>query len=273
MGFDQFSEAWDTVRKVVMMKKGENANPAASEIQGEPLFTRNDANPYKAMGIPHDEATANINRNVLPGETVMVQNTKHDGKDQPDGKGNIDPQPVKDMDKEREKENKAASKDIPKQIHEGLMDFDQFDELKEAESAQQYSHTIEELEQDKTLVQALQDYLGGQPKEAIDALKDTNLKTKFDDLTSTFTDDELSELIANVGETNEGKKDKKKEAEEVATQIATNVLGTAVFLAEKSFADLDDEELDQKYLEAIADDENSKESEELRAEMKKRNLL
>lgn len=116
--FDKFALAWETVQKVVMTKKGENANPAASEIKGEPLFTRNDANPYQAMGIPHDEKTANINREVQPGMKVMVQDTRHDGKDQPDGNGNIDPaKPAKELsDKEKEKEAQKISTAISSEV-------------------------------------------------------------------------------------------------------------------------------------------------------------
>jgi len=59
--YNEFLKARDTAMKTVMTKKGENPNPAAHDIKGEDLYVRNDANPYQAMGIPHDKKLANIN--------------------------------------------------------------------------------------------------------------------------------------------------------------------------------------------------------------------
>jgi hypothetical protein len=59
--YEEFVKARDTAMKAVMTKSGENPNPAAHDIKGEDLYVRNDANPYQAMGIKHDEKLANIN--------------------------------------------------------------------------------------------------------------------------------------------------------------------------------------------------------------------
>jgi hypothetical protein len=72
MGFDNFSKAYEQAGKVIPLKKGENAHPGAHAIQGENLYVRNDANPYKAMGIPHDEAQSDINPKYMNANQVDV---------------------------------------------------------------------------------------------------------------------------------------------------------------------------------------------------------
>ena len=78
--FNEFVKAHETALKVVMTKKDENPNPAAHDIKGEGLYSRNDANPYKAFGIPHDEKTTDINNNANANKTD-VQGKVHDGQD------------------------------------------------------------------------------------------------------------------------------------------------------------------------------------------------
>jgi len=50
--FTEFLKAQDQAMKAVMAKDGQNPDPGAHAIQGEGLYSRNDANPYKAFGIP-----------------------------------------------------------------------------------------------------------------------------------------------------------------------------------------------------------------------------
>lgn len=78
--FNEFVKARDTAMKAVMAKDGVNPDPGAHAIKGEDLYVRNDANPYKAMGIPHDEKQANIN-NTVTANQVDVQAKPHDGED------------------------------------------------------------------------------------------------------------------------------------------------------------------------------------------------
>lgn len=59
--FDEFAKSYEQASKSVMLKKGENAHPGAHQITGEGAYVRNDANPYKAFGIPHDAKEANVN--------------------------------------------------------------------------------------------------------------------------------------------------------------------------------------------------------------------
>jgi len=59
--FEEFVKSTDLASKVTMLKKGENANPGAHTIKAESTYVRNDANPYKAFGIEHDERQADIN--------------------------------------------------------------------------------------------------------------------------------------------------------------------------------------------------------------------
>lgn len=80
MNFDEFKESYDQARKTVMLKKGEKAHPGTHEIQGEGLYVRNDANPYKAFGIPHNEKEANANDKIFA-DRVHVYDGKADGKD------------------------------------------------------------------------------------------------------------------------------------------------------------------------------------------------
>ena len=78
--YNEFIKARDTAMHAVMSKEGVNPDPGAHAIQGEGLYSRNDANPYKAMGIPHDEKTANIN-NTVNANSTAVQDKEHDGED------------------------------------------------------------------------------------------------------------------------------------------------------------------------------------------------
>lgn len=78
--FNEFVKAHETALKVIMTKKGENPDPGAHAIKGEDLYVRNDANIYKAAGIPHDEKQANINNNVNANQ-IDVQAKPHDGQD------------------------------------------------------------------------------------------------------------------------------------------------------------------------------------------------
>lgn len=101
MEFDDFAKAYETAKKVIMTKKGQNADPGAHKIEGEGLYSRNDANPYKAFGIPHDEKTANAS-DFANANHVDVEDKNHDGKD-PIGKEKLN-QPVGVADKKVTKE-------------------------------------------------------------------------------------------------------------------------------------------------------------------------
>lgn len=76
LGFDKFKDAYDQARKTVSLKKNENAHPGASPIKGETLYVRNDANPYKAMGIEHDEEIADNNRNMTANQVDVFHDRK-----------------------------------------------------------------------------------------------------------------------------------------------------------------------------------------------------
>ncbi len=78
--YNEFIKARDTAMKAVMSKEGVNPDPGAHAIKGEDLYVRNDANPYKAMQIPHDEKQADIN-NFVTANQVDVQAKPHDGED------------------------------------------------------------------------------------------------------------------------------------------------------------------------------------------------
>ena len=62
MNFKEFAKAYEAAGKAIALKAGQNADPGAHAIQGEDLYVRNDANPYKAAGIPFDAKLANINQ-------------------------------------------------------------------------------------------------------------------------------------------------------------------------------------------------------------------
>jgi hypothetical protein len=70
MKFDQFAKSYDQAHKTV--KSENNPHPGMSPMKGEDLFVRNDANPYKALGIPHDEAQADINPKHMNANQVDV---------------------------------------------------------------------------------------------------------------------------------------------------------------------------------------------------------
>jgi len=86
MDFDKFKGSYDQAKKVIMLKKDESAHPGANPIKGEPLYVRNDANPYKAMGIPHDEKIADINKYMSANKVDVF----HDRKLTADEKKKID---------------------------------------------------------------------------------------------------------------------------------------------------------------------------------------
>lgn len=86
MDFDKFSKAYEQANKLIPMAKGENAHPGAHAIKGENLYVRNDANPYKAMGIPHNEELADINPKYMTANQVDVF---HDRKLTPEEKKTV----------------------------------------------------------------------------------------------------------------------------------------------------------------------------------------
>lgn len=75
--FDEFAEAYDQARKTVMLKKGEDAHPGTHKIQAEGSYVRNDANPYKAFGIPHNAQEANVNDRMNANRVHLFDQTKN----------------------------------------------------------------------------------------------------------------------------------------------------------------------------------------------------
>ena len=81
MGYDDFINAYDQVRKTVPLKAGKKAHPGARDIKAEGLFYRHDANVYNAAGIPiPEEKDANIEDKITANQ-VNVQDAPHDGQD------------------------------------------------------------------------------------------------------------------------------------------------------------------------------------------------
>lgn len=76
MDFEKFKESYDNARKAVKLKDGDKAHPGAHDIKGEDLYVRNDANPYQAAGIPHDEDKANVNPKYMNANQVDVFHNK-----------------------------------------------------------------------------------------------------------------------------------------------------------------------------------------------------
>lgn len=72
MDFDNFSKAYEQASKLIPLKQGESAHPGAHAIKGENLYVRNDANPYKAMGIPHNEEQSDVNPKYMTANQVDV---------------------------------------------------------------------------------------------------------------------------------------------------------------------------------------------------------
>jgi hypothetical protein len=72
MEFAEFSKAYDKAHKTVMLKDGDKAHPGAKDIKGEVLYVRNDANPYRAMGIPFDDKLADVNPKYMNANQVDV---------------------------------------------------------------------------------------------------------------------------------------------------------------------------------------------------------
>lgn len=106
LGYDEFIKAYQVVTKPVATKAGQNPDPGAHTIKGEDLYVRNDANPYKAFGIEHDEKIANASNNTNANQ-VDVYDGKAPGKD--DGKTNKGKD--KPTDPKTEKEQKKATED------------------------------------------------------------------------------------------------------------------------------------------------------------------
>ena len=75
--FDEFAESYDQARKVVMLKKDEEAHPGTHKIEAEGSYVRHDANPYKAFGIPHKEAEANVNDRMNANRVHVFDQTKN----------------------------------------------------------------------------------------------------------------------------------------------------------------------------------------------------
>jgi hypothetical protein len=76
LDFDKFKTAYDVVQKVLMLKKDGSAHPGSHVIKGENLYVRNDANPYKAMGIAYDEEQADINKYISADKVDVFHNHK-----------------------------------------------------------------------------------------------------------------------------------------------------------------------------------------------------
>lgn len=105
MTFEEFRESYDQARKVVMLPANKDAHPGAHKIEGVDLYVRNDANPYKAFGIPHNEKIEDASRYSNANQVDIYDNAAP-GKDQKDvfaGKkqGNIPDSPAEA--KERKK--------------------------------------------------------------------------------------------------------------------------------------------------------------------------
>ncbi len=74
LDFDKFAKAHETAMQAVMLKKDESAHPGAHAIKGEDLYVKNDANPYKAMGIPHNEEKGNTNDYMTANQVDVFHN-------------------------------------------------------------------------------------------------------------------------------------------------------------------------------------------------------
>lgn len=109
MSYDDFLKAYITVTKPVATKEGENPDPGAHKIKAEGLYSRNDANVYKAAGIPYDEKTANSS-NFANAKTVDIYDEKAPGKD--DAKTKLGKDEFTDPKQESEQEK--AAKDAKK---------------------------------------------------------------------------------------------------------------------------------------------------------------
>lgn len=75
--FDEFAQAYDQARKAVMLKNGEDAHPGTHKINAEGSYVRNDANPYKAFGIPHKAEEANVNDRMNANRVHVFDQTKN----------------------------------------------------------------------------------------------------------------------------------------------------------------------------------------------------
>lgn len=105
MSFDKFVDAYDRAKDVVQLKDGKDAHPQTHKIEAEGLWSRHDANPYNAFGIPVGK-DANINDRVIPGHTAEPPQEKpHDGQDPLPGSKIVKGQDIQDP-----QENKAQAK-------------------------------------------------------------------------------------------------------------------------------------------------------------------
>lgn len=76
MDFKEFKNSYDKAKDSVELEKGKKAHPGANDIKGENLYVRNDANPYQAAGIPHDEEQADHNRKYMNANQVDIFHNK-----------------------------------------------------------------------------------------------------------------------------------------------------------------------------------------------------
>jgi len=102
VSFEEFVKAYDKVKKIIPLKAGEKVHYGMHDIKGEPLYVRNDANPYKAFGIPHDEKQADANQKGMSANQVDV----FDGVEAKSDKGKD-----KATDPKHDKDTKKAAKD------------------------------------------------------------------------------------------------------------------------------------------------------------------
>lgn len=80
--FKEFAKAYDEAKKVITLKKGDLAHPGGHVITADPLYYRNDANPYIAAGIEMKEPDqANANSKIMPGAQVIPANEEKEPTD------------------------------------------------------------------------------------------------------------------------------------------------------------------------------------------------
>lgn len=113
VNFDEFVKAYDKVKKAIPLKQGEKPHYGIHDIKGEDLYVKNDANPYKAMGIPHDEKKADVNQMNHTTNQVDVYDGKAEGKD--DGKS--DKGKDKATDPKQDAKEKKDFKDVVKIVN------------------------------------------------------------------------------------------------------------------------------------------------------------
>lgn len=80
--FKEFAKAYEEAKKVITLKKGDLAHPGGHVITADPLYYRNDANPYIAAGIEMKEPDqANANSKIMPGAQVIPANEEKEPTD------------------------------------------------------------------------------------------------------------------------------------------------------------------------------------------------